>query len=260
MRPYYFGPDGERLFGVYDAPRHPGPDLDGVVVCHSWGHEYTNSQRVFRVLARRLASRDHHVLRFDYFGTGDSPAAADEICLSRLMADLEQAISELETGTGAGETSLIGLRLGASLGALVGARKREVDCMVLWEPVVQGDAYVEELRGLHARFLERSLPRSVRCSDAQILGHRFTARFERELGAIDLAALERRPAKRAMIMSRPAQIGAQNLADTLERLGCEVSYKELATEAFWASEVGVNQAVVPQEALVNILDFLEVPS
>jgi hypothetical protein len=50
--------------------------------------------------------------------------------------------------SGAARLSMVGLRFGAVLAAR-GAAKRPVQDLVLWDPVVHGRAYLDELRALH---------------------------------------------------------------------------------------------------------------
>ena len=73
-------------------------------------------------LLEQLAAQGWHVLRFDYFGTGDSAGEFDEADLTGWEADIEQALDELLDMAGARKVALVGLRLGATLAARVAAR------------------------------------------------------------------------------------------------------------------------------------------
>jgi len=78
VRPFYFGAPGKELFGCLHAPE-PDCCLDcGVVVCQPFGHEYVNSHRALRQLAKRLVDAGFPVLRFDYYGCGDSRGETTE--------------------------------------------------------------------------------------------------------------------------------------------------------------------------------------
>ena len=72
IEPISFGKANRRLFGIL----HPPAVLDGeranVVLCNAFGQEAIRAQRTMWVLAERLARAGHSVLRFDYYGTGDS--------------------------------------------------------------------------------------------------------------------------------------------------------------------------------------------
>jgi len=82
--------------------------------------------------------------------------------------------------------SVVGLRLGATLAASV---PTDAVNLVLWEPVVDGNAYVNELRRLHRRQFARCLfppPLPEPGSGGGILGIPLSAAMEAELRAIDL--------------------------------------------------------------------------
>jgi hypothetical protein len=63
--------------------------------------------------------------------------------------------------------------------------------LVLWEPVVDGNAYVEELRGLHRRQFVRCLfppPLPSEGAGGSVLGMPLSAKMEAELRGIDLVS------------------------------------------------------------------------
>ena len=71
-KPRCFGPSARRLFGIYHPPAEGSAGRPAVVLCNPFGQEAIRAQRMMRVLGERLARNGHAVLRFDYFGTGDS--------------------------------------------------------------------------------------------------------------------------------------------------------------------------------------------
>ena len=142
MIPLYFGTGGEQLFGGYDPPR--GADRrQGVVVAYPWGQEYIRSHQTLRHLAKLLAAQGRHVLRFDYFGTGDSDGEGSDVTFSRCVETLRAAIDELHDMADLKEVALVGLRFGALVAAAT-ATARSVSRLVLWDPV-DGKAYADEL-------------------------------------------------------------------------------------------------------------------
>ena len=52
-----------------------GARQSAIVLCQPLGHGYLRAHRAFRNLAVSLASQGFHVLRFDYYGCGDSATA-----------------------------------------------------------------------------------------------------------------------------------------------------------------------------------------
>ena len=85
------------------------------------------------------------MLRFDYFGTGDSAGAGEEGSVEQWSRDVDTAIDELRDTTSLDRVSLVGLRFGGLLAADVAARRKDLDRVVLWDPIVRGEQYVREM-------------------------------------------------------------------------------------------------------------------
>ena len=147
MTPAFFLSNGERLFSVYHAPTVP-PRSHGVLLCYPLGHEYMRSHWAFRQLASRLAAAGFDVLRFDYFGTGDSSGEPSQASPEMWIENIQDAGRELSRITRCPTLSIVGLRLGALLAAH--AVKREMSCktLVQWDPIVEGSQYLSGVREL----------------------------------------------------------------------------------------------------------------
>jgi alpha/beta superfamily hydrolase len=151
MIPLYFGAGDQQLFGIYEPARRSGGAKRAAVLCNPPGSEYVHAHRAIRNLALRLSKAGLHVLRFDYYGTGDSAGDSDEGNPHRWCDDIEAAMSELKDMTGAMQVTLIGLRFGANLAARVAGRDlRGVEALVLWEPLASGHDSVASLPKDHA--------------------------------------------------------------------------------------------------------------
>ena len=86
-----------------------------------------------RLLANMLAAAGTHVLRFDYFGTGDSAGNMEDADLGAWFGDVETAVDELRDTIDAPQVALVGLRLGATLaGTVASMRRTDVNGLVLW--------------------------------------------------------------------------------------------------------------------------------
>ena len=75
MKPLFFGEANRRLYGVYHPPAKPS--RHAVLLCYPGMQEYNAAHWMFRRLATSLSREGHHVLRFDYYGTGDSDGETD---------------------------------------------------------------------------------------------------------------------------------------------------------------------------------------
>lgn len=140
-QPCHFGPGGE-LFGLYHSVN--GPVRGAVLLCPPFGQDMIRSHRVYRQLADSLARQAIAVLRFDYYGSGDSAGNSDDLDWTRCLADTAMAAGELRARSGCARLTGFGARLGGSvaLSAAVAARFSE---LLLWDPVLDGSSCVARL-------------------------------------------------------------------------------------------------------------------
>ncbi|MFT4115707.1 alpha/beta fold hydrolase [Bradyrhizobium sp.] len=140
MTAFHFGNRERRLFGYYEPAQSDSARVQAALLCHPMGNEQVFAYRTMRQLATRLVRAGFHVLRFDYFGTGDSYGDASEGDIGGWCGDIETAIEELKEVSGAAKVNVVGLRLGANLSAQAALHQpHEIDRLVLWEPLEAGD-------------------------------------------------------------------------------------------------------------------------
>jgi uncharacterized protein len=166
MTPFHFGSRQRRLFGIYEPAQENFGKVRATLLCHPMGNEQIFAYRTMRLLAARLVQAGFHVLRFDYFGTGDSYGNTGEGDLASWCGDIATAIEELKEITGATKVNLAGLRLGANLSARVAAqRPKEISKLILWEPLAADELAVAGFERPVAR-AERS-PRLIKSDIAE---------------------------------------------------------------------------------------------
>lgn len=255
MNPFYFGASKRSLFGIYEQPRARPSRTTGVVICPPFGHEYARSHRVLRHLALTLAENGCHVLRFDWFATGDSfgdPVSAD---LRGWIGDVTAAIEELKDMTGVPRVSLVGARLGASLALSATVKRRDVESVVLWDPVVSGREYLAELRDLNERFLHQEYPPSRLPHEDEdidgLLGQAWPSALRQELEDFSLESLTCCGA-RVVHMLTSERGPTQRIRERLEGMGVRVS-SETWAGADWTEARRVVTAMLPHQ-LKQVLD------
>lgn len=145
MSAFFFGRADRQLFGYHHAAA--GTATSAVVLCPSWGPEYQYAHRAFRSLARRLAERGVHVLRFDYSGTGDSWGDTTEADSDVWLEDIALAIDELKAMSSVPRVDLVGLRYGAHLAASAASGRSDIRRVALWDPVLAGGDWARQLDG-----------------------------------------------------------------------------------------------------------------
>jgi exosortase A-associated hydrolase 2 len=194
MNPFYFGDRARQLFGIYhSASSSEGPER-AVVLCNSWGPDYIYSHRTVRQAAIRLAAAGFHVLRFDYFGTGDSAGDLTEASLAMWQDNIRLAIHELSEISGADRIMLIGLRLGAVLAGLVAAKDpAKIEKIILWDPIPDGTAYLNELfrdsRSDREPFREMRPRPPAAGGGHEIYGYPLTDVMARDIRSLDLGSV-----------------------------------------------------------------------
>jgi pimeloyl-ACP methyl ester carboxylesterase len=189
VNPCQFGRDGQALFGLYHPPR-PSVARDGaVLICAPIGQEYMRTHRTLRQLALQLSSSGLHVLRFDYFGTGDSAGEMSEASTELWLDDIGRAHAELADIAGAQHCAVVGLRTGALLAAVASARGLlGATRLVLWDPLVAGQLYLAQLKALHETMVRTMRPFPAVPSD-ELLGYAYPPALRRGLEGLDLDAL-----------------------------------------------------------------------
>jgi pimeloyl-ACP methyl ester carboxylesterase len=230
----YLGDSERKLYGVYHPPAKPTRRSHAVLLCYPGIQEYSASHWAFRRLAGMLARDGHHVMRFDYFGTGDSAGAVEDGMPAIWLENVRVAATELKDISGARQLSLVGKRLGALLAALSCQSELEARRLVLWEPIVSGQAYVDELETWNARRnllllhsdYSRGAPRE------ELLGYVFTNPLRAALSGLDLGASPKLKAERVTIFAAARQAEHERLEAALTSAGIEASLRTVAeTEA-----------------------------
>jgi len=136
--PVQFGGD-RSLFGLFLPASRRG--AHAVLLCPPLGQDMIRSHRIYRQLARGLAAEGVPVLRFDYFGTGDSAGENIQLDWHRCLTDIGTAATELRTRSGCDTIMAFGARLGGSLAMQASASARFAK-VVAWDPVLDGAAHV----------------------------------------------------------------------------------------------------------------------
>lgn len=139
-RPVSIGPDA--LFGLYH-PVDVSP-RGAVLLCAPIGQDQIRSHRLYRQLADGLTAVGYAVLRYDCYGTGDSPGASGDVDWQRCITDTVAAADTLRQLSGCGPVIAFGARLGGSL-ALAAAAPARFSQLIVWDPVLDGAAYAAQL-------------------------------------------------------------------------------------------------------------------
>ena len=257
MTPFRFGSPGRVLFGAYHAAADSGRLVRAALLCNPFGQEAIRIHRLYRVLADRLARDGIHVLRFDYFATGESDGADAEGDMRGWIEDLLVANTELQHRSSCSQVLWCGIRLGGTLAAMASARATpSPDGLLLWDPVIDGRHYREQLANDHARMIQQGFDRQpvgVELRPAnEALGFAMGAEMNRQLLALRPDDLLVARARRISIVASP-QDESLRLAEKFaspDRTGVAIPFEH---QFEWASPDAMNSALVPPAALQLLL-------
>jgi pimeloyl-ACP methyl ester carboxylesterase len=252
MQPLYFGPN-RRLFGIY----HPPPagsarSAAGVVLCHPIGHEYLRAHRAYRVLAQQLARRGSPVLRFDYAGSGDSAGDGFETRLTDWVADVAAAIDELKHQSGVPGVSLVGMRLGAVLGAMAARDRRDVRAVVMWDPIVSGSDYLAELTRLDAAWRVGRGDGEDAADGGCLVGFPLPDGMRTDLQRVDLTAVDPTRIGRVMVITSDSRNVDARWTDAISKAYGSAACSIVPPGFDWASPDAIHTPLSSQAALQAI--------
>jgi pimeloyl-ACP methyl ester carboxylesterase len=208
-----------------------------------------SSHRAVVQLATRLAIAGISALRFDFRGVGDSSGESGEGSLDCWQEDVAAAGTELSGIVGA-PASIVGLRLGATAALLRQARPdaAEVPRLVLWDPIVDGRAHLDDLQAMHREHFDGG-------AGDEVLGFPLPGTLRDDLARLEVARFGRPRARRVLMLrtggSREADLDA--LAAHLRETGVSVDVHAVDTPPMWRDP---GKTYVPRPALDDIVSWM----
>ncbi|MBC8427807.1 alpha/beta hydrolase [bacterium] len=231
-----------------------------MVFCYPLGEEYIRFHRVYRQLALRLSNVGFPVLRFDFYGCGDSSGDCEQGQISQWLTDISTAIGEIRRRSGVMKICLFGLRLGGALSMMVGAMRGDIDSIVLWDAVISGQAYVEKLTASHQEMLRKAHvnPRRNTTDEkhTEILGFPLTDSMLTELENVDLLAIQQKPANNILVIESNEEVNQERLGEHLKSIGAHVAYQHLPSPQLWDWIEDFGRILVPHQILQSVVSWI----
>lgn len=129
------GPLGT-LRGMFHHPggEHPAP---AVMMLHGFTGNHIEDQFLFVQFARILANAGYAVLRFDFYGSGDSDGTFEDFTVNTEVADAVTGLDWLQARPDVdGERlGVLGLSMGGCVTALLAGQDARVKAAMLWNAV-----------------------------------------------------------------------------------------------------------------------------
>lgn len=258
MNPFYFGASAAPLFGVLHPSSGEHQRSAGVVLCAAARDEYNPSHRSLRQLATRLARAGFPVLRFDFSGSGDSYGDDDQSTVEQWRSDIDVALTELVDTTSVQQSCLIGLRLGGTLAALAAKDRNDVTGLALWDPVVTGQAYVDELYERHRDLVVNVLRQhnGEPSEEDGLFGFSMGETLRGELVGLDLSTVPV-PATQAVFLVTTRECPDYDLLESRWRSArVSIQRARLTAQPIWEERALWSNELVPSKVLEQIVSWV----
>ena len=254
MQPFFFGTPDEPLFGCYHTPQAGSARGMGVVLCHPMGREYVRSHRTYRQMASRLCDAGFHVLRFDLYGCGDSSGDTEQGTIDRWLDDVSMATNEMRRRCGSDRVCLVGLRFGATLALLAASKQGNIDSLVLWDPIVNGTAYVEEMKVLHQKMLSGlNLEWDPHQRPTELLGYPVADSMLKDLENLDLLSIRQQPAHDILVIESVEKARTGSIVKHLVTVAPGTDYQRIPGPEIWTD---VATALVPGQTVQAVVSWV----
>ncbi len=265
MTPISFGSSARRLFGLFYAAESPRPQKSAVLFCPPFGHEAIRSHRLMRVLTERLCRDGHDVMRFDYFGTGDSLGDDEDGDIAGWTVDLRTAHAELKRRSPGAHVTWLGARLGATLAVLASqVPAADVRRLLLWDPIVDGGNYLKVLREKHVEAMEhryfvpdpawrKQLATDALAFTQEAIGFAISARLREQLIALHPDGLALTPSADVRIVAPSTDAAVDAWVKGQAAAGAKLARVALDHQLVWTSDPEPYSAMVPPEVVRSLL-------
>jgi len=231
-------------------------------MCYPFGAEYMWMHRAYRQLAALYSRAGFHVLRFDLCGCGDSASPPDGVSIEQWVADTAFATEELRETSGAEKIAVFGFRLGATIAALHAAESgaAKTEALVLWDPVMNGDDYLAELRQLQETWLARSLPQISATKPWDegregYLGFPIEKKLGDSMKRIDLRKIKPQCSHLGLFQSNMANANMDILRQTTDPEITKTHFESVETSKEWAQSGGLDPLSIPSSLLQKMVDW-----
>lgn len=257
--PCFFGPQERPLFGWVHPTPEPSPL--GLVICNPLGYEAVCSHRSVLGFATEAASNGIPALRFDYDGTGDS--AGDDLDPGRLegwLQSIRSAVQMLKNQTGVQQVCLLGIRMGATLAALISTESAEIAGLIALVPVVDVRTYLRELRALALAGTHSEPPAWANAAQdlQETAGFAFTRETRDDLTRINLS--KHPPAvnhglRQVLVIDRDDLAGNAAWVEQLRQAGAQVEHERLP--GYTQMMLDSHEASVPTKMVTTATAWLK---
>jgi pimeloyl-ACP methyl ester carboxylesterase len=204
----------------------------------------------------QLAAVGYEVLRFDYYGSGDSAGEGDECTIEQCLEDVGTAIDELKDMSGVQNVTLVGLRVGATLAAIAAASRSDIESLVLWDPVISGRRYLEDMQRVEEAWF-RQRPGGLGNRDrAELFGFPLTQKLTQGLEGMDIRSVPRWSAKHVFVLVSDERPGELVWPEHLAKLPVKSTYRVVPGGGDWEAPGAINRSLLAHNMLQAIVELM----
>lgn len=153
MHRYFVEDSAEKIYTVYHEPDPATDRNSAVLLVYPDGQEYMRSHRLYLQIAKELSRVGHHVLRFDFYGTGDSSGDHSAASLGRWQDNISRCAEEVTTVSGTRRLSIFSARLGATIASSVDIANAQLQHFIALDPVLKPEIYLDSKQRQHRAML-----------------------------------------------------------------------------------------------------------
>ena len=232
--PFFLRAEPGQRFCLYHAPDPTQPARGLVIFAPPFAEELNKSRRMAALQARAFAALGYGVVQLDLFGCGDSGGELSAARWDTWKRDLAHAC---EWGLAQQDRPLIlwGLRLGALLVLdYVMHSAQPVDALLLWQPVISGEAHVRQF--LRLQDVQTALS-SHASSPSEVAGYTLSDRLQADIRAVDAHYLRPRCPVIWLELAATAMLPqpSARLIEQWRQDGASVQTSVLSGPHFWAT-------------------------
>jgi hypothetical protein len=119
---------------------------------------------------------------------------------------------------------------------LAAAEREDVAGLVLWDPILDGRAYLKELAADQRRSAAVMETDTDLGSVPEALGFPLTSDLSASIGRVSLAAVSRRPAPHILVIDSRPEWRDLGISHALTRLGARVETRHLPGPPIWTDQ------------------------
>ena len=259
MDPFFYGDIDKSLFGIHHQPTSTEFQDSSIVICNPIGFEYGRSHSVIRDLAKKLSDKGYHVLRFDYFATGDSSGHSDELSFEQCLNDIAVSCDEIKTMSATRKVNVIGYRYGALLAAYA-SKSIKFNRLIMWDTVVDGEIYLSDLKEIHNKMLIDSNRFDLRFqssaeSTSELVGHHFPPAFRQDIISNTLVNLDKIKTKKIDVFNYVDCYDVKSLVDG-ENFLTKANIHDFNSQSEWKNVNKIESKILSDPSVDKIIEVV----